>query len=131
MMPMHIGRIHDKIFPSLHFSTKLLSHPPPPPSPPSPPTSICGPQVIAQIWVLLLAGLGVGYGLDVWVSAFANMHAHLAACLPSYLSPDCLPACHHITAKEPMLMDHVYHGFVGKRSRCVSLEMCALASALT
>ena len=24
-------------------------------------------QVIAQIWFLLLGGLGVAYGLDVWV----------------------------------------------------------------
>lgn len=25
-------------------------------------------QVIAQIWILLLGGLGVAYGLDKWVS---------------------------------------------------------------
>jgi hypothetical protein len=30
------------------------------------PLLVC-PQVIAQIWVLLLGGLGVAYGLDVWV----------------------------------------------------------------
>lgn len=58
-------------------------------------------QVIAQIWVLLLSGLGLAYGLDVWaghetptilgLAAFGSLISYIYSAPPLKVRPSGRP----------------------------------------